>query len=86
MSFAAAAPEGRRGMLLAEINGVPATTHIAARLFMTKALPRQRWAAGAHGAPATAWVRTRWHRHCGSRGRRNDDGSQRQPDQLAAPE
>ena len=34
MSFAATGPEGRRGMLLAEINGVPATTHIAARLFM----------------------------------------------------
>jgi hypothetical protein len=33
MSFAATAPEGRRGMLLAEINGAPATTHIAARLF-----------------------------------------------------
>jgi ATP-dependent Lhr-like helicase len=34
MEFAASGPESRRGMLLAEINGVPATTHIAARLFV----------------------------------------------------
>jgi ATP-dependent Lhr-like helicase len=34
MDFAASGPEARRGMLLAEINGVPATTHIAARLFV----------------------------------------------------
>jgi ATP-dependent Lhr-like helicase len=34
MEIAATAPEGRRGMLLTEINGVPATTHIAARLFI----------------------------------------------------
>jgi len=33
MELASSGPEGRRGMLLVEINGVPASTHIAARLF-----------------------------------------------------
>jgi ATP-dependent Lhr-like helicase len=34
LGLAASGPEGRRGMLIAEINGVPATTHMAARLFI----------------------------------------------------
>ena len=34
LHLAASREEGRRGMLLAEINGVPAATHIAARLFI----------------------------------------------------
>ena len=33
MELASSGPEGRRGMLIVEINGVPASTHIAARLF-----------------------------------------------------
>ena len=32
--LAASREEGRRGMLIAEINGVPATTHVTARLFL----------------------------------------------------
>jgi ATP-dependent Lhr-like helicase len=34
LSLAASRQEGRRGMLIEEINGVPATTHEAARLFL----------------------------------------------------
>ena len=36
MELASSGPDGRRGMLLVEINGVPASTHIAARLFIAE--------------------------------------------------
>ena len=36
MELASSGPDGRRGMLLVEINGAPASTHIAARLFTSE--------------------------------------------------
>jgi hypothetical protein len=63
----AATREGRRGMLLAEIDGAPATAHPAARLFVEEGFGRRRWAfrRGRDKVSARLWshqnLRPRFH-------------------------